>query len=362
MKKAIALILGLLIGGGLMIYSATRTVDLLQMTLPIGQKDMAYLALLAFDGGLIAWTLVFMFGAEGAWQRAISMLMICVCLVGVLIGFGADQILGARSGGLIDAARITDDFGLTATLATVGIIAANIAAIVFFHVMSPDNRRRMQEETFHDQIESAAEKKSNEEIPALAAQLADQMTRSRMARIYATYQARIAREYTGLQLPAAQEIIDQPPQTAAHAPAAAPPEPSRMDKIKDALGNALHGNDAQPQTMAAEGTIVPDTQQQKAARKYQEALDNMRANFNVGGGSESNAHFEAQKRLDDAQAALDAAQATVNNQPAARPSTEEWRLNNAARDLDRAERAHHGTPPNMQYGESMFRPHDPMAN
>ncbi len=220
MKKAIALILTLSVAGGLMIYSASRTLDLLQSTLPPGQKDMAYLALLAFDGGLIAWTLTFMFGATGAWQRGISMLMIVVSLTGVCIGFGADSLLGASGGGVFDRSLLGSDFGLTATIATVAIIALNIAAVTMFHVMSLENQRRMQTESFNDTIEKAAEQKSNQAIPQLAAALATQLTATRMATLEAEYQNRIAADWESAQryLPAAKAVIDQQPQQATTKP------------------------------------------------------------------------------------------------------------------------------------------------
>ena len=253
MKKAIALILTLFVAGALMIYSASRTVNLLQMTLPEGQKDMAYLALLAFDGALIAWTLVFMFGAEGGFQRAIAGIMIVVSLTGVIVGFGADQLLNATTGGLFDKTLLGNNFGMTATLITVGIIAANIAATVFFHVMSPENRRRMQEEGFKEQVESAAEAKSNEQIPHLAAALAISMTESRMARLNALYQNRIAAEYSTLGLPAAKQTINQPAATT-H------PAPSAMDSIKQRLDAALHPEPqpaAQPMATMASDAPAP---------------------------------------------------------------------------------------------------------
>lgn len=78
-------------------------------------------------------------------------------------------------------------------LATVAIIVANIAATAF-HVLSPENRRRMQEETFSDHIEAAGFQKSNDAIPMLAAQLAEQLTASRMAGLNAKYQAMIAND------------------------------------------------------------------------------------------------------------------------------------------------------------------------
>jgi hypothetical protein len=194
MKKGVALILSLLVGGGLMIYSASRTVNLLQMTLPSGQKELAFLALLAFDGGLVAWTLTFMFGAEGGYQRALSLLLTIVSLVGVVVGFGADQLLGAQSGGVLSASDVPQGFGLTVVMATVAIIALHIAGVTFFHLLSPENRRRMQEESFKDRIEEAAFKKSGESVDHIAAQLANEMTESRMGRLMAVYQNQIVRD------------------------------------------------------------------------------------------------------------------------------------------------------------------------
>ncbi len=169
MFKRVASLIVLVVAGGLMIYSASRTLALLQMTLPSGQKDVAFLALLAFDGGLIAWLLTFMFGAEGAWQRAIAGVMVVVDLVGVVIGFGADSLIGASANGMV---KLGEGIALTAILLTTGIIAANIAATVFFHMLSPENRRRMTSEAAKDRIEQASLKAIEQEANALAAQLA----------------------------------------------------------------------------------------------------------------------------------------------------------------------------------------------
>ena len=123
MSRNIGKFLILAIGFVLMVYSASRTLAFLQMTLPDGQKEMAFLALAAFDGGLIAWTIFFMRGAEGGPQRAISLLMIVISLAGVVIGFGADTLIGASSGGLI--AKVNPALAFSALLATIGIIAIN---------------------------------------------------------------------------------------------------------------------------------------------------------------------------------------------------------------------------------------------
>jgi hypothetical protein len=250
MNKAIALIITLFVGGALMIYSASRTLALLQLTLPTGQGDMAFLALAAFDGGLVAWVLTFMFGASGAWQRGIAALMIIICLVGVVVGFGADSILGALNGGIVAKGAVDGNFGLTVVLATVAIIALNIAAVTAFHVLSPENRRRMQEETFSDHIEAAAFQKSNEAIPQLAAQLAAQLTESRMARLNAKYQSMIATdERAGFTTRRAEVIAARPVRRVA----AATDEPSPLDKIKSRLSEAISPKPGGVATLASDG-------------------------------------------------------------------------------------------------------------
>ena len=258
MNKAIALIITLFVGGALMIYSASRTLALLQMTLPAGQTDMAFLALAAFDGGLVAWTLTFMAGASGAYQRGIALLMIIICLAGVIVGFGADSILGALNGGIVSAGAVDGSFGLTVVLATVAIIAANIAAVTAFHVLSPENRRRMQEETFSDHIEAAAFQKSNEAIPMLAAQLAEQLTASRMDRLHAKYQTMIANDERATTTTKRADVLAaRPVRRVVSSPVATlPEEPSTLDRIKSRLSEAIAPSAPEVVTLASDGVSV----------------------------------------------------------------------------------------------------------
>jgi hypothetical protein len=51
MKQKIALTLLTLMGLALLGYTALRTLDLIQLTLPADQQAIGYLALVAFDGG-----------------------------------------------------------------------------------------------------------------------------------------------------------------------------------------------------------------------------------------------------------------------------------------------------------------------
>lgn len=57
MKQKIALALVTFMGLALLGYTALRTLDVIQLALPTDQQAIGYLALVAFDGGLVGWTL-----------------------------------------------------------------------------------------------------------------------------------------------------------------------------------------------------------------------------------------------------------------------------------------------------------------
>lgn len=187
MKKAIALLLVGLVGLGLMGYSASRTLALLQMVLPAGQKDLGVLGLLAFDGGLVCWSLTFMWGARGSWQRGISFVMIVVCLAGSIIGFAGDTLLNAQSSGMIS--NITQEASFSILIATVGIIAANIAAVVFFHILSPENQKQMAEEAARDKIEEATIKRMATDADNIAGEVVPSLSEAWKKQMRSRYSA-----------------------------------------------------------------------------------------------------------------------------------------------------------------------------
>jgi hypothetical protein len=185
MFENIGQILVLVVAAGLMIFSASGTLSLLQP----GLGDAAYFALLAFDGGVVAWLMTFMHGAKGGPQRAIAALMIVLDLLGCVVGFGVNLIM--TFGKIGEVARLDQSTTFTALLAVVFVIAANIAATVFYHLLSVDNRKRMAEEALHDAIDKAANRKAKAAIPDLADRLADMMTESQMQQLESHYRATV---------------------------------------------------------------------------------------------------------------------------------------------------------------------------
>lgn len=85
MAKRTTYIFILILSVALLGFTASRTIDLLALFLPVGQAFWAWLGLAAFDIGLLGWTLFFAHGARGSYQRAIALMMVVLCLLAVAV-------------------------------------------------------------------------------------------------------------------------------------------------------------------------------------------------------------------------------------------------------------------------------------
>jgi len=185
MKQKMALALVTLMGLALLGYTALRTLDLIQLTLPANQQVVGYLALVAFDGGLVGWTLFYLHGAKGAWQRGIAALMILVSLVGVLIAFGVDTFYQSAARGTI--AEIDPQMVTTAIWGMVIIIGTNVAAVTGIHLMDPEARRLQAEEEARDKITEAALRQIASSAESLASELAPRLGEAWLTEMRARY-------------------------------------------------------------------------------------------------------------------------------------------------------------------------------
>jgi hypothetical protein len=185
MKQKIALVLVTLMGLALLGYTALRTLDLIQLTLPADQQAIGYLALVAFDGGLVGWTLFYLHGAKGAWQRGISAMMIVVSLAGVLIAFGADTLYQANARGTL--ASLDPALVATAIWGMVLIIGANVGAVTAVHLTDPNARKAQAEEEARDRITEAALLQIASNAESLAAELAPQLGAAWLTEMRAQY-------------------------------------------------------------------------------------------------------------------------------------------------------------------------------
>ncbi len=187
MLKKIGSLLVTVLALALLVYSATRSLDFISLTLPPDRQILAWFGLAALDGGLVFWLLAYLYGSRGGWQRAISLLMIIVDLVGAVAMFTADTLYNAGKNGL--TAALTADQISTAVLALSGIIALNIAATVAHHLTDPDQLKVQAEEEAFDKVEQAALGQISKNADKLAAELAPMLADDWMEVTRAKYRA-----------------------------------------------------------------------------------------------------------------------------------------------------------------------------
>jgi hypothetical protein len=220
MIKKIGGLMVTLLGVLLLVYSATRSLDFISMTLPADKKIIAWFGLAALDGGLICWILSYLYGSKGGWQRAISILMIVVDLLGAVAMFTADTLYNMGANGI--TAALTAEEMQNYALALSGVIALNIAATVAHHLTDPDKLRAAAEEEAFAQVEDATLKQITKNAESLAAELAPTLAADWMQNTRAKYTAHLTGNMQAA-LPAGQ-IID------AVAVNSAPQQPAREKK------------------------------------------------------------------------------------------------------------------------------------
>lgn len=169
MFKKLGQISATVLAGLLLIYSATRSLDFISLTLPPDKQILAWFGLAALDGGLIAWTLAYLHGAKG-WQRPIAFGMVVIDLLGVIAMFTLDTLYNAGANG-VTVSLLPEEI-YYAVLALSGVIGLNIAATVATHLMAPDALRAQAEEEADDKIETATLEQITKNADTLAAELA----------------------------------------------------------------------------------------------------------------------------------------------------------------------------------------------
>ena len=80
--RGVAMVLLYVIGGALLIYAASRSLDFISSTLPGNQQIVGFLGLAATSGGMIAWLMLFMFHSEGLGQKVTAGLMVVIDMGG----------------------------------------------------------------------------------------------------------------------------------------------------------------------------------------------------------------------------------------------------------------------------------------
>jgi hypothetical protein len=185
MMKKIGTFVATALGFALLVYSATRSLDFIGLTLPADRQILAYFGLAALDGGVIAWLLAYLYGSRGGWQRAISILMLIIDVAGAIAMFTLDTLYNAGKAGMTKA--LTPDELQIAVIALSGIIGLNIVATIAHHATDPDKLREQAEEEAFSKVEDATLKQISKNAEQLAAQLAPTLAQDWMTQTRARY-------------------------------------------------------------------------------------------------------------------------------------------------------------------------------
>ena len=154
MIKKIGSLLVTILGLLLLVYSATRSLDFITLTLPADRQILAYFGLAALDGGLVCWLLAYLYGCKGGWQRAIALLMVIVDLLGATAMFTLDTLYNTGKAGM--TGQLGSQEIQMAVLALSGVVALNIASTIAHHLLDPDKLREHAEQEAFSRVEERA--------------------------------------------------------------------------------------------------------------------------------------------------------------------------------------------------------------
>jgi hypothetical protein len=192
MKNRIGLMFSIGLGLALLVYSASRSIHFIMMTLPEDRQILAWFGLAALDGGIIAWLLTYLYGSEGAWQRAISIIMLGVDFLGACAMFTLDTLYQTGAEGM--TTELDRESILAAVIGLSIIISLNIGATIAHHILNPAQMRAQAEQEAVELIEDQAISQIRSNAASLASQVAPQVAAHWKAQIQADYANKMRRE------------------------------------------------------------------------------------------------------------------------------------------------------------------------
>lgn len=148
--KFVAIVAFFVIGGGLLAYAASRSLDFVQSTLPAKDQVLGFFALLATSGGMIGWLLVFLYRADGIIQRGTALLMVLIDFAGEAILFTMDTLYRSGENGLVG--QMTQSEIRTVILGMSVLIALNIFATIVFELGRMDVLKEIAEGAARDLV------------------------------------------------------------------------------------------------------------------------------------------------------------------------------------------------------------------
>lgn len=145
--KTLTKILFYFVAAVLLVWTASLTVHFIASALPSMPWYVPYLALVVFDGGMIAWMFVFLKYAEGTIQRAVALGLVMFDFAGVALLVMADILLGGQTW-----TAAPEGLGTWAVWG-IGIwTVVNVLGVLAFHIGDPQAQIQMSIQNEKDQI------------------------------------------------------------------------------------------------------------------------------------------------------------------------------------------------------------------
>jgi len=208
----------------LLLYTAYRTVSLVSQTLPTEAALLSIAAVVAFDGGIIAWLFYFTRGAKSNQQVAIAGGVVFFDFIGVGILFISHTLLNERL-----YAQNPD------TLRNLGVLAiwtlvigtlANVGALLLSHAFDPDEIMTRARRDVEAEISKKAVELVEAEAAKLAGQVAPGLARDTLER------ARLARIGSMTQPAFLRDAQSQPPLQISESPRRQLREPEEVEDVQ----------------------------------------------------------------------------------------------------------------------------------
>lgn len=164
----------------LILWTASLTYAFVRGALPHMSWYVPLLSLVVFDVGMIAWMFVFRFHAKGTAQRATAISLTLLDLIGVGLMVIAEILLGGQQ--LAAAPEMLGEWAIWG----IGLwTVANTAAVVAFHLLSPDSRKDMALQSAKDSIWEKGLQQLKEQSQEQGATLAGYIAQSLMTELRA---------------------------------------------------------------------------------------------------------------------------------------------------------------------------------
>lgn len=164
----------------LFLWTASLTYTFVSAALPQTHWLVPFFALVVFDVGMLAWLKVFLDYAEGSGQRAIALLVCLFDFLGVGLMVLAEILLGGQT--LVTA---PENLGEYAIWGIAIWTVVNVGAVIAFHLLHPDARRKMALRTEMDLVFDEALKKLSAKRAAISGQLSDQISEGMLLQLRA---------------------------------------------------------------------------------------------------------------------------------------------------------------------------------